>query len=357
MVPELVGLLRVTAGGLTVRVQLLPALTIEDVRQVQARLAAAFEVEHVVVSPWAPGPRGEIVEAEFRLRDPLEQPTPYPKDAESSVYAVPFGVTERGVPWTLGLLESSLLLGGLPGSGKSVALHTLLAGLAGLENVAIVAVDPKRGAELGVWRPRLTALSSGDDLEDLLSALVMEMNRRLDVLAEVGEPKVTEVDLPTFPLIVLVLDELAELLAGGITRDERARDGRVGSLLRLLVAKGRAAAIVPLLATQKPASDTIPTAIRDLIRDRVAFACSTPEMTDTVLGGGAARRAPAQEIRHDLPGVCYLLAEDDRKPVRARAYWLDRDRARRIAEATAYLRLGIPGIGDRLRAGAERSIE
>ena len=40
------------------------------------------------------------------------------------------------------------------------------------------------------------------------------MNRRLDVLAEVGEPKVKAVDLETFPLIVLVLDEPAELHAG-----------------------------------------------------------------------------------------------------------------------------------------------
>lgn len=242
-------MLRVTPGGLTARLELLPGQTVDDIRDRQSQLAAAFEVSEVVVSQRVPGPRGEIVEVEFRLRDPLERPTAYPFDAESTVYALPFSVTDRGVSWTLPMLESSLLLGGLPGSGKSIALHVLLAGLAGLENVAIVCVDPKRGAELGVWRPRLTALSSGDDLGDLLAALVVEMNRRLDVLVEVGESKVTEVDLATFPLIVLVLDELAELLAGVITRDERARDGRVASLLRLLVAKGRAAAIVPVLAT------------------------------------------------------------------------------------------------------------
>lgn len=156
---------------------------------------------------------------------------------------------------------------------------------------------------------------------------------------------------------MLVFDELAELLAGGITRDERARDGRVASLLRLLVAEGRAAAIVPVLATQKPASDTIPTAIRDLIRERVAFATSTVEMTETIVGSGSSKRAPAHEIRHDLPGVCFLLAESDREPVRARAYWMDRERARRIADATAYLRVGIAGIGDGFRVGVERSLE
>lgn len=346
----------VSAGGVSVRVSLLPGQTVEDVRAVQDRLAAVFGVQEVVALRTLSSPRGDEVMIEFRLRDPLERPTPYPFDAESTVNGVQFGVTESGEPRTLPMLESSLLLGGLPGSGKSVALHVLLAGLAGLENVAIIGVDPKRGAELGVWRPRLTALSNGDDLEDLLAALVAEMNRRLDVLAEVGEPKVTEVDLPTFPLIVLVLDELAELLAGGITRDERARDGRVASLLRLLVAKGRAAAIVPVLATQKPASDTIPTAIRDLIRERVAFATSTVEMTETIVGSGSASRAPAHEIRHDLPGLCFLLAESDREPVRARAYWLDRDEACRIAEATAYLRVGIAGIGDG-RVGVERSFE
>lgn len=89
----------------------------------------------------------------------------------------------------------------------------------------------------------------------------------------------------------------------------------------------------------------------------MAFATSTVEMTETVIGSGSAKRAPAHEIRHDLPGVCYLLAESDRDPVRARAYWLDRDQAREIAEATAYLRVGIPGIGDGFGAGAERSFE
>lgn len=127
----------------------------------------------------------------------------------------------------------------LPAAPKECRAARPTGGSGGLEHVAIVAVDPQRGAELGVRRPRLAALLDGDDLEDLLAALVADRNRRLNVLAEVGEPKVTEIDLPVFPMIVLVLDELAELLAGGITREE-ARDGQVGSLLRLLVAKGDA---------------------------------------------------------------------------------------------------------------------
>ena len=97
--------------------------------------------------------------------------------------------------------------------------------------------------------------------KDVCAINVLEDSDGMPDCAEVLRVDVgAELDLPTFPLIVLVLDELAELLAGGITRGERARDGRVASLLPLLVDNGLAAGIVPVLATQEPVSDAIPTA-------------------------------------------------------------------------------------------------
>lgn len=45
--------------------------------------------------------------------------------------------------------------------------------------------------------------------------------------------------------------------------------------LRDLIARGRAAGIIVMLAAQKPSADTVPSAIRDLVGLRLAFRCAT----------------------------------------------------------------------------------
>ena len=84
-------------------------------------------------------------------------------------------------------------------------------------------------------------------------------------------------------LVVVVIDELALYLQGTTkTRNAFA----IG--LRDLVARGRAAGIVVVAATQKPAHDVVPTSLRDLFGYRLALRCSTREASDTVLGSGWA---------------------------------------------------------------------
>ena len=116
------------------------------------------------------------------------------------------------------------------------------------------------------------------------------MTARYEWLLHEGLRKVTpETGLG---LVVLVVDELALYIQGkGKERDEFAL------ALRDLVARGRAAGIVVVAATQKPASDIVPTALRDLFGYRLALRCSTREASDTVLGSGWARRR-LQRGRH-----------------------------------------------------------
>jgi DNA segregation ATPase FtsK/SpoIIIE, S-DNA-T family len=84
-------------------------------------------------------------------------------------------------------------------------------------------------------------------------------------------------------LVLVVIDELALYLQGsGKSRDAFALG------LRDLVARGRAAGIVVVAATQKPAHDVVPTALRDLFGYRLALRCSTRDASDTVLGSGWA---------------------------------------------------------------------
>lgn len=92
------------------------------------------------------------------------------------------------------------------------------------------------------------------------------MERRYAWLADHGLKKVT-VDLLSddMPLLIVVIDELADLVSVGVT-EEKAADQQRSTLIRRLIAKGRAAGVVVVAATQKPQADVVPTALHDLIQ-------------------------------------------------------------------------------------------
>jgi S-DNA-T family DNA segregation ATPase FtsK/SpoIIIE len=109
-----------------------------------------------------------------------------------------------------------------------------------------------------------------------------------------------------FGLHIVVIDELALYLRGG-TKSQR---DRFAELLRDLIARGRAAGIIVVAATQKPSHDVVPTSIRDLFSYRLAMRCSSSDASDTILGQGwASRDYSAASIAPANRGVGYLLAE------------------------------------------------
>jgi len=141
------------------------------------------------------------------------------------------------------------------------------------------------------------------------------------------------------PLIVVVIDELAHYLNG----PDRRQNAEFANLLRDLVSRGRAVGIVVLAATQKPSTDVIPSAIRDLFGFRWAFRCTTPQASDTILGQGwASLGHTASAIDPAARGVGLLLHEGG-QPVRMRACYLDDDDLVALAERAAALRAGQPG--------------
>jgi S-DNA-T family DNA segregation ATPase FtsK/SpoIIIE len=142
------------------------------------------------------------------------------------------------------------------------------------------------------------------------------MEDRYALLLELGLRKVEE--STGVGLIVLVIDELALYTQGkGKSRDQFAE------LLRDIVARGRAAGIVVVAATQKPAADIVPTSIRDLFGCRLALRCSTRDASDTVLGAGWATLGySASDINSSQRGVGYLLAEGT-VPERMRCFILE----------------------------------
>ena len=177
--------------------------------------------------------------------DPLTRGTiPRPGEPVRSIRdGAPFGIDGRGRAVVLPLVESSGLIGGRPGGGKSVGLSLVAAAAVEAPDAELWAVDLKRGVELAPWLNATTrAATTPEAAAALFGALEATMADRLDALASSGSRK--HRPSPEDPLIVLLVDELAEL------------DKDTFAQLRRILSLGRAAGISVWAATQRPSAGT-----------------------------------------------------------------------------------------------------
>lgn len=195
-----------------------------------------------------------------------------------------------------------------------------------------------------MWRDRFSVIAKKDGhASEVLAALLEEMERRYEWLEQNDLKKVPFDRFHEKPLIVILIDELADLVSVSVTKEEKAAEAQRSTAIRRLIAKGRAAGIVVITATQKPSSDVIPTSLRDLIQQRVAFATTNREMTETILGSGASQIGGlSHEIPTEQPGTAYILNEGSRIPKRVRAMWIPDEEVAGIAAQTAHLRVPLP---------------
>jgi len=294
--------------------------TVTDLEEAAELLAASLEVRDVRVARYVDNARHASVT--IVRHDPLAQPVPAWPNATAERLSlwgpIPVGVDEDGAAVEISLVERNLLLGGEPGAGKSNALSLLVATAALDPDVRLHLFDGKL-VELAAWggcADHSVGVST-EHANDVLRALQVEMDDRyLALLANRARKVTPEVGMP---LHVLVVDELAHYL---LAPDRKERT-EFTELLRDLVARGRAAGLIVLAATQKPSHDVIPTALRDLFGFRWALRCSTPQASDTVLGAGwASANYTASDIDPAHRGVGYLLHEGG-APIRCRAHHID----------------------------------
>ncbi|MBV6389648.1 MAG: DNA translocase FtsK [Nitrosomonas europaea] len=199
------------------------------------------------------------------------------------------------------------LVAGTTGSGKSVAINAIILSLvykASPDNVRLILIDPKM-LELSVYDgiPHLLT-PVVTDMRDAASALnwcVAEMERRYKLMSALGvrnlagynqkvreavkneEPLTNPLNpvpgspelLEEMPLIVVVIDELADLMM--------IVGKKVEKLIARLAQKARAAGIHLLLATQRPSVDVITGLIKANIPTRIAFQVSSKIDSRTIL--------------------------------------------------------------------------
>lgn len=235
---------------------------------------------------------------------------------------VHFGIDENGHRVEVTLMYKNLIDGGEPGSGKSSLVNTVIAHAALSADCRLWLFDGKL-VELDQWR-EVADVFVGNDMKlalIVLRALQRELDIRYAMLKKAGRRKIVRDD--GLDVILFVVDELALYSATYGTKEEREEFVRI---LRDIVARGRAAGIITVVATQRPSADIIPTSLRDLFGYRVAFRCTTDSSSDIILSVGWAKEGySAKAITPVQVGVGWLLAEGG-IPVRFKsAYLTDAD--------------------------------
>jgi DNA segregation ATPase FtsK/SpoIIIE, S-DNA-T family len=173
-----------------------------------------------------------------------------------------------------------LLIGGTTGSGKSVAINSMLMSVlmrTTPAEVRMILIDPKR-VELSLYNglPHLyvPVVTEPKEAASALAWSVSEMERRLKVLQAAGARNISgynqmvqEGKLPEnaaeLPYLIVVIDELADLMMVAAKEVEE-------SIVRI-AQLARAAGIHLVVATQRPEANVVTGIIKANITNRIAF--------------------------------------------------------------------------------------
>jgi DNA segregation ATPase FtsK/SpoIIIE, S-DNA-T family len=248
------------------------------------------------------------------------------------------GIDEFGHPVHTRIIYKNILAAGEPGGGKSGLLNILTAHAALSAQARLVLFDGKR-VELGMWDD-IADEFVGPDLDHAiitLRRLQRVMDNRYAWLHAHRRRKIEPGDGIT--VITSVFDEIALF---STVLGVKAQQEDFITLFRDLVARGRAAAMPVIAATQRPSVDIIPKSLRDLFGYRAAFRCTSLGSSDIILGDGWAHAGfSATDIPPTNPGEGFLIAEGG-TPKRIKAAYLSdadiialADHAATVRRATA----------------------
>lgn len=189
-----------------------------------------------------------------------------------------------------------LLIAGTTGSGKSVALNTMIVSMMyrySPEYVRFLMVDPKM-VELSKYSgcPHLLTSETIINVQDALSAmdyLINEMEARYKLFKEARVDNISSYNksinpetTQKLPYIVFVVDELSDLMS----TSKKAMESKI---LRL-AQKSRAAGIHLVLATQRPSKDVITGTIKGNLPCRIALKVASYPDSGVIIGCGGAEK-------------------------------------------------------------------
>ncbi|MBV6305063.1 DNA translocase FtsK 4TM domain-containing protein [Candidimonas humi] len=291
-----------------------------------------------------PNPRRQMV----RLSEIIGSQTYH---SNASLLTMALGKDIAGNPVVADLAKMPhLLVAGTTGSGKSVGINAMILSLlykADATQVRLILIDPKM-LEMSVYEgiPHLLAPVVTDmrHAANALNWCVAEMEKRYKLMSKMGvrnlagyntkirdaikreepipNPFSLTPDAPeplaTLPMIVVVIDELADLMM--------VVGKKIEELIARLAQKARAAGIHLILATQRPSVDVITGLIKANIPTRIAFQVSSKIDSRTILDQMGAETLLGQGDMLYMPPGTGL-------PTRVHGAFVSDDEVHRVVES------------------------
>ncbi len=244
-----------------------------------------------------------------------------------------------------------ILIAGATGAGKSSCLNSILTSIlmrSTPDQVRMILIDPKR-VEMGQYDglPHLLTqvVTNPKKAANALSWAVKEMERRYDLLSEIGVRDITgyneaydrgdlddvvddtvrsagapehepEAKYQRLPFIIVVVDELADLMMVA-ARDVEESICRIAQM-------ARAVGIHLIIATQRPSVNVITGVIKANVPARLAFAVSSATDSRVILDQAGAERLVGK-------GDMLFLGPASSSPHRIQGSWVTEQEVRTIA--------------------------
>ncbi|MDO8663252.1 MAG: DNA translocase FtsK [Candidatus Wildermuthbacteria bacterium] len=266
------------------------------------------------------------IRTQVKLRDLLSSP-----QFQNSFYnlGICLGRDVSGIPFYADLTRMPhLLVAGATGTGKTIFLNNLIVSFLyrnSPETMRLILVDPKR-VEFPVFNdlPHLLCpvILDSQKTVNALRWLVQEMERRFGILSAEKtrdikgyNESVSRKGEPILPYIVVVIDELADLMAS------KGREVEAG-IVRL-AQMARAVGIHLIVATQRPSVEVITGLIKANITSRVTFQVASQIDSRTVIDAAGAEKLLGQ-------GDLLFISAEVAKPKRLQGAYISEKEVKKV---------------------------